>query len=106
MHLTLPFFFAFYASVFVSAQQYAGDVIQNSLPAVSGAEVAFFKINAPNAQSNLTLINYYSHGRSGKRIVESNIQRAVIAVHGLLRDPWTYETEVRPRYDSVQSIYN
>ncbi|KAF2231358.1 hypothetical protein EV356DRAFT_579313 [Viridothelium virens] len=94
MHLTIPFFFALYASVFVSAQQYAGDVIKNSLPTVAGAEVAFFKIKAPNGQSNLTLINYYSHGRNGKRIVESNIQRAVIAVHGLNRDPWTYETEL------------
>nr|POE47016.1 wsc domain-containing protein [Quercus suber] len=77
-----------------SAQQYAGDIISANLPTISGAEVAFFKIPDPSGKNNnLTLINYYSHGTNGQRIVESNIQRAVIVLHGLLRDPFNYEND-------------
>ncbi|KAK4503374.1 hypothetical protein PRZ48_004289 [Zasmidium cellare] len=77
----------------ITAQQYAGDIIGANLPTVAGAEVAFFKIPDPTGASNLTLINYYSHGTTGGRIVESNIKRAVIALHGLLRDPNNYMTD-------------
>jgi hypothetical protein len=77
------------------AQQYAGDVISANLPTIANAEVAFFKIDDPSGKNDgLTLINYYSHGNDGNRIVESNIQRAVIVLHGLLRDPWNYENDV------------
>ena len=79
----------------VLAQQYAGDVISANLPTTANAEVAFFKIDDPSGKNNnLTLINYYSHGTDGNRIVESKIQRAVIVLHGLLRDPWNYENDV------------
>ncbi|CAK3756019.1 Hypothetical predicted protein [Lecanosticta acicola] len=75
----------------VAAQQYAGDVISAGLPTIEGAEVAFFKIpDTTGVNNNLTLINYYSHGTSGGRIVESNVQRVLITIHGLLRDPWDY----------------
>lgn len=82
------------------AQQFAGDYINNSLPYVPGSEIAFFKIkdnpsgtNAAN--NNLTLINYYSTtGTSGKRLDTSKIQRVVIFIHGLNRDPGTYMSNV------------
>lgn len=81
---------------FSTAQQYAGDIISAYLPTISRAEVAFFKIPDPDElNNNLTLINYYSHGSNGARLVESNIKRAVIVIHGLLRDPWNYANDVR-----------
>lgn len=73
------------------AQQYAGDVIPNSLPSVPGAEIAYFRINDPSGKNNnLTLINYYAHQLNGNRVVESDIKRAVVIIHGLNRDPGTY----------------
>lgn len=78
------------------AQQYAGDFINNSLPIVPGAEITYFRIPDPAGKNNnLTLINYYSYNSTGQRIVESKIQRAVIVIHGLNRDPGTYESNVR-----------
>ena len=82
-----------------SAQQFAGDVIDTNLPNVPGAEIAYFKI--PGVQdsnskksANLTLINYMSYGSNGKRLVGSKVQRAVIIIHGLNRDPGTYESNM------------
>ncbi|GHJ84917.1 hypothetical protein NliqN6_1319 [Naganishia liquefaciens] len=73
------------------AQQYAGDVIPNSLPGVPGSELAYFRIADPKGKNNaLTLINYQSLQRDGTRLVPSKIQRAVIIIHGLNRDPGTY----------------
>ncbi|CZT25848.1 uncharacterized protein RCC_11517 [Ramularia collo-cygni] len=80
---------------FTKAQQYAGDIISAFLPTIVGAEVAFFRIPDPSGQNNnLTLINYYSHRSDGSRIIESDIQRAIIVPHGLLRDPWNYENDM------------
>ena len=79
----------------VKAQQYAGEVISAYLPTLPGTEVAFFKIKPPAGSRNLTLINYYAHGTDNQRIKEANIKRAVIPVHGLLRDPWNYINDVR-----------
>lgn len=60
-----------------------------------GAEVAFFKIADPSGfNDELTLVNYYSHGTDGNRIVESKIQRVVIVIPGLLRDCNNYENDV------------
>ena len=94
-----------------SAQQFAGDVIETNLPNVPGAEIAFFKI--PGVQdsnskksANLTLINYMSYGSNGKRLVESNVQRAVIIVHGLNRDPGTYESNMLSALAKVKSDSN
>lgn len=92
---TLVAFFAASAS----SQQYAGEVIDTSLPNVPGSEIAFFKIpgvmdSNKKKAANLTLINYMSHGSDGKRLVESKVQRAVIIVHGLNRDPGTYESNM------------
>lgn len=48
------------------AQQYAGDVIPNTLPTVPGAEIAFFRINDPSGKNkNLTLTNYYTRQLGG-----------------------------------------
>ena len=72
--------FHFYAH----AQQYVGDVVPNSLPIVPGSEITYFRIKDPAGKNNnLTLINYYSHQDNGKRIVESQIKRAVVIIHGL-----------------------
>lgn len=88
------FVYNFFAATAL-AQQYAGDTISANLPTIAGTEVAFFKIpDTTGANNNLTLINYYSHGSDGNRIVEANIQRAIIVLHGLLRDPWNYENDV------------
>ncbi|KAL1297988.1 hypothetical protein AAFC00_006495 [Neodothiora populina] len=85
-----------------TAQQYAGDVISAYLPTIDRAEVAFFKIPDPSdVNNNLTLINYYGHGSNGGRIVESKIERAVIVLHGLLRDPWNYQNDLMNALDTV-----
>jgi hypothetical protein len=92
---TLVAFFAASAT----SQQYAGEVIDTSLPNVPGSEIAFFKIpgvmdSNKNKAANLTLINYMSRGSDGKRLVGSKVQRAVIVIHGLNRDPGTYESNM------------
>lgn len=82
-------------SSFSLAQQYAGDAIPNSLPGVPGAEIAYFRINDPSGKNkNLTLTNYYARQENGQRIVESNIRRAVVIIHGLNRDPGTYASNM------------
>ncbi|EME82544.1 uncharacterized protein MYCFIDRAFT_78988 [Pseudocercospora fijiensis CIRAD86] len=93
----MRFFFLIFPPFLVLAQQYAGDTIISgaNLPPVAGAEVAFFKIFDPTgANEHLTLINYYSLGSDGHRIVEGKVRRAVIVLHGLLRDPWNYENDM------------
>ena len=73
------------------AQQYAGDVIPNTLPGVPGSELVYFRVQDPaGINPNLTLTNYYSMQQDGSRLVPSNVERAVIVVHGLNRDPGTY----------------
>jgi hypothetical protein len=90
-----PLSLALAAGSLVAAQQYEGDVIPGTLPSVNNAEVAFWKIKDPTgANANLTLINYASLNTQGQRPDNSKIQRAVLAIHGLLRDPWNYENDV------------
>lgn len=80
-------------NAFSAAQQYAGDFIPNTLPTVPGSEITYFRINEPSGKNkNLTLVNYYSHQANGNRLVESQVMRAVIIVHGLNQDPGTYES--------------
>lgn len=84
------------AASLVAAQQYEGDVIPGTLPEVLNSEVAFWKIKDPtSSNANLTLINYASLNTQGQRPDNSKIQRAVLSIHGLLRDPWNYENDVR-----------
>ena len=91
----------------VSAQQYVGDVINNSLPFVPGSEITYFRVkDTLNKNKNLTLINYYSHQLNGQRIVESRIQRAVVIIHGLNRDPGTYESNMLSALAQVNSDPN
>jgi hypothetical protein len=74
----------------VHAQQYAGDVINNTLPSINGAAINYFKIPVASKKGGYgTLLNYYSAPK-GQRLVEANVQRVVIAVHGLDEDPWVY----------------
>jgi hypothetical protein len=95
-----------------SAQQYAGEVIDTSLPNVPGSEIAYFKISGvldsskKGAAANLTLINYYSHGSNGKRLDESKVQRAIIMIHGLNRDPGTYQSNMQSALAQVTSDNN
>jgi pimeloyl-ACP methyl ester carboxylesterase len=72
------------------AQQYAGETIPNTLPAVYGAELAYFRISDPAGANTATLLNYQSLGSDGQRLKESNIERAVIIIHGQLRDANDY----------------
>ncbi|KAK3630156.1 hypothetical protein LTR56_017049 [Elasticomyces elasticus] len=76
-----------------NAQQYAGDVIQNTLPGVPGAEIAYWKIKDTKS-SNLTLINYHNYGKNGKRQDTTKVKRAVVIIHGLNRDPGTYQSNM------------
>lgn len=101
---------ALYADV-ASAQQYAGEVIDTSLPSVPGSEIAYFKIpglldGSKTKPANLTLINYYSHGADGKRLVESKVQRAIIIIHGLNRDPGTYQSNMQSALSQVTGDKN
>ncbi|KXT06039.1 hypothetical protein AC578_1337 [Pseudocercospora eumusae] len=92
---------------FASAQQYSGDVISTTLPGVPGSEIAYFRINDPSGRNkNLTLINYYSHGKSNKRLVEANVQRAVVIIHGINRDPGTYMSNMLSALSQVKSDPN
>jgi len=75
------------------AQQFAGDVINTTLPYVPGAEIAFWKIRDTKS-SNLTLINYQNLGKNGKRQDPTKLKRAVVIIHGLNRDPGTYESNM------------
>lgn len=75
---------------FVHAQQFLGAPIANqSLQGVPGSEITFWNILDKN-KKNTTLINYSSLDLQGNRLVPSNIQRAVIFIHGLQRDAGTY----------------
>jgi hypothetical protein len=77
-------------SASVLAQQYAGETIPNSLPVVYGAELAYFRISDPAGANTATLLNYQSLGSDGQRLKEANVERAVIMVHGQLRDANDY----------------
>jgi hypothetical protein len=76
------------------AQQYAGEAIPNSLPAVFGAELAYFRISDPAGANTATLLNYQSLGSDGQRLKEANVERAVIMVHGQRRDADVYASYV------------
>jgi hypothetical protein len=94
LSVALPF--ALLNASLATAQQYEGDVVSANLPTVENAEINFFKIRDPSGGSeSLSLINYYSLGTEGKHIEQSKIKRAIISIHGLLRDPWNYENDVR-----------
>ena len=54
-------------------------------------------------KNNLTLINYINHGSDGKRLVPSKLKRAVIFIHGLNRDPGTYEANALSALSQVGS---
>jgi hypothetical protein len=47
------------APLTVHAQQYAGEVINNTLPSAPGSEITYFKI-LDSKGAGTTLINYYS----------------------------------------------
>ena len=79
----------------VSAQQYVGDIIPNQLPSLPGSEITYFRINDPSAKNNnLTLTSYYAHQDNDQSIVEAQIKRAVVIIHGLNEDPGTYASNM------------
>ena len=93
--ITLTVFGSLILLPLISAQQYAGDVIPNSLPTVPGSTITYFKINDPAGKNhNLTLTNYYSLQTDGTPLVPNAVQRAIIVIHGLNRDPGTYMSNV------------
>lgn len=99
-----PITSALLSASLAAAQQYEGEVIPGTLPMVDNAEVAFWKIKDPSGDgANLTLINYASLDTQGQRPDNSRIQRAVFSIHGLLRDPWNYENDVRAYQYSTQA---
>lgn len=83
--------------------QYRGTPIPNTLPALGGAEITYFKIRDPSGQypcnsttvrADLSLINYMSLNSTGGRHQNNAIRRAVVIVHGLNRNAWTYEGHI------------
>ena len=75
-----------------SAQQFAGDPIQNSLPASPGSEITFFRVRDPSGSgAKLDLINYYSLSHNGQRVQTSAIQRAVVMLFGQNRNAGDYQ---------------
>lgn len=74
-----------------AAQQYAGNVIPNSLPKVPGSNITYFLISDPGGPNqDLTLINYYSLQADGSQLDNSQLRRIMIVIHGLDEDPETY----------------
>ncbi|KAF9026622.1 hypothetical protein BDZ89DRAFT_1113747 [Hymenopellis radicata] len=73
-----------YTTIFTSfafAQQYAGRrVAVPELPAVTGAELAYFNIKNNNG-GNVTMLNYFSFPNK-KRQDTTKVQRAVLYIHG------------------------
>jgi hypothetical protein len=67
----------------ISAQQFQGSVINNTLPFVPGSEITYFNILDAN-KKNTTLINYSSLTASGSRLIPSQIERAIVFIHGML----------------------
>jgi hypothetical protein len=71
------------------AQQFAGQPIANQLPnPIPGGALASFNI-ADAKGKGTTLMNYFS-APNGGNIQPSLIQRAIVVIHGLNRDPWLY----------------
>jgi hypothetical protein len=72
------------------AQQFVGAVVNNTMPSVPGSELTYFNI-VNKGNKDTTVINYSSLAQpDNSRLKPSDIQRAVIFVHGLNRDPQTY----------------
>ena len=86
---------AFGASLFSvsNAQEYAGDKIATNLGFVPGAEITYWKIK-DGGKNNLTLLNYINLQRNGSRLDPLKVKRAVVIIHGLNRDPGTYEANM------------
>lgn len=89
-------------STLTDAQQFAGTSVNNSLPWVYGAEIAFFNIKDDN-KKNATLINYSSTGSQGQRLNPKDVKRAVIFIHGQLRDPWLYAQNILTAFSTRDS---
>jgi hypothetical protein len=86
----------------VFAQQFAGQTIRNSLPASSGAQVAFFNIRDANGK-NTTLINYYSFP-GGKNLDQTKVQRAIVVINGKQRNAGDYFGFVHGRIAAAHAI--
>jgi hypothetical protein len=86
------------------AQQWAGETIPNTLPKVTGAQVAFFNVHDANG-GNTTLINYYSFP-GGKAQNQTNVKRAVIVLAGKNRNAWDYFGTVRGRIAAATALNN
>lgn len=72
------------------AQQFVGSVVENSMPSVPGSELTYFNI-VQKGYKDTTIINYSSLAQpTNNRLNPADIQRAIIFVHGLNRDPQTY----------------
>jgi hypothetical protein len=87
------------------AQQHAGQYIGSWLPATDGAEIAYFNIQADNGL-NTTLINYFSYPNSTNQPLNpEEVQRAVIILHGSVRDAWNYFHDIQGALDEA-AVFN
>jgi hypothetical protein len=85
-----------------SAQQFVGSVVQNYMPSVPGAELTYFNI-VNKGNKDTTIINYSSLAQpTNNRLKPSDIQRAIIFVHGLDRDPETYMANMLTAMSQIQ----
>jgi hypothetical protein len=87
------------------AQQYVGQTIPNSLPGVTDGAVSFFQIIDPNGGPSSTLINYFS-APGGQQIDTTQVQRAIVVLHGANRDPYNYFNDVHAALYNASSLYN
>ncbi|KAI1873864.1 uncharacterized protein JN550_003133 [Neoarthrinium moseri] len=91
--------------------QYTGTVFQNSLASTHAlSEIAFFKIRDPSGAhtctsdgaADLSLLTFQSLNTSQQRPVNSDLQRAVIVIHGARADPWNYHAGMIQALEQVE----
>lgn len=87
--LFLSFAILLHLPFFVTAQQYVGVPVNNSLPDVPGSNITYFNVKDPAGKS-ATLLNYLSLNSSDQYLPGKAIKRLVVVIHGLQRDPETY----------------
>jgi hypothetical protein len=102
MRFPLPPIYMVFLLTTAIAQQFAGEVIPNSLPAATGAQIAFFNVRDADGK-NTTLINYYSFP-GGKQQDQTKVKRAVVVLHGMQRNAWDYFGNVYGRLAAANDL--
>jgi hypothetical protein len=102
MRFPFPPIYVIFLLATAIAQQFAGEVIPNSLATATGAQIAFFNVRDANGK-NTTLINYYSFP-GGKKQDQTKVKRAIIVLHGRNRNAWDYFGNVYGRLAAATAL--